>query len=237
MARYRNYLILFLLCFFCLQAGADAPAASGQKIAPELTDSPELWELDSGREGPVILVIAGIHGDEVSGIRASELLDRLPLTCGKLCWIPAANTYGAGNERRKTRDDRDLNRNFPGDPAGNSTKQLAACITQQILAIRPDLILDLHEATAWDDGWDDLGNSVIFANLDPVADLIFELLDLDDAPNLFSSPPAGSLNACFTLEYGIPVLTLEASREAPLAERIEFHLQLIEFILSFYGML
>lgn len=231
--------LLLTLPYFCFPSWAknDFPAVSSQQIAPELPDSPEIWELDTGLDGAVILIVAGIHGDEVSGIQATEQLAQLPLTCGKLFWIPAANTYGAENNQRKARDDRDLNRNFPGDAAGNSTKQLAATITQQILDLQPDLILDLHEATAWEDGWDNLGNSIIFADLDPVADLIFELLDAESAPNLFSSPPAGSLNAYFSQECGIPVLTLEASRADSLETRVEYHLQMIEYILSYYQMM
>lgn len=234
MAGKKRILILFLclLHLLCLSVSAEAVL-----IDPELRDSPELCELDTGLEGPVVLVIAGIHGDEVSGIRVAEMLDQLPLSCGKLYWIPAANTFGAENNQRKARDDRDLNRNFPGDSAGNSTKQIAACITQQIMAIQPDLILDLHEATKWEDGWDNLGSSIIFADLDPVADLIFELMDLDPAPNFFSSPPSGSLNAYFTQECGIPVLTLEAAREDPLETRIDFHMQMIQHILAYYQML
>lgn len=234
----RKRCLILLLCLvhlFCLRAGAEA--AVSYPIAPELPDCPELWKLDTGHDGPVILIIAGIHGDEAAGIQAALTLDRLPLTCGTLYWIPAANPYGAEHNRRKTRDDRDLNRNFPGDPSGNPTKQLAAQITQQILDIGPDLVLDLHEATAWEDGWDNLGSSVIFADLDPVADLIFELMDLENAPNFFSSPPQGSLNACLTQDFGIPVLTLESPRESPLDSRIQFHQTLIEFILTYYGML
>lgn len=232
--KYAWIIVFGLLCVLTLAAGAEA---FGQVIDPALPDSPELWELDTGKEGPTVLIVAGIHGDEVSGIRAAEQLNRLPLTCGKLYGIPAANTYGAEHNRRKARDDRDLNRNFPGDPGGNSTKQLAACITRQILEIQPDLILDLHEATAWEDGWDNLGSSVIFADLDPVADLIFELMDMEPAPNFFSSPPKGSLNAYFTQECGIPVLTLEAAREAPLEDRMDYHLRMVEFILDFYKLL
>lgn len=216
------FLCLILLCF--LHAGAEPV-------------SPQVRELDTGLDGPVILIVAGIHGDEVSGIYAAEELNNLPLTCGKLCWISPANPFGAEQGKRRTRDDRDLNRNFPGDPNGNSTKQLAYCITQQILELQPDLILDLHEATAWEDGWDNLGSSVIFADLDPVADLIFEMMDMEDAPIFFSSPPTGSINAWFSREGQIPVLTLEASREAPLEARMEFHRQIIVFILSYYHMM
>lgn len=230
MAGRKSVLILFLclLQLFCLTAGA---------IDPELTDSPQLYELDSGEDGPVVLIVAGIHGDEVSGIRTAGTLEELPLKRGKLYWIPAANTFGAENNRRKTRDDRDLNRNFPGKPDGNHTQQLADCITRQILEIRPDLILDLHEATAWEDGWDNLSSSVIFADLDPVADLIFELMDADPAPNFFSSPPAGSLNAYFTNECGIPVLTIEAARADTIESRMEFHGRMIGMVLDFYEML
>lgn len=227
--------LLLLLPLLCTAAGASEPSC--RPVVPEHPDSPELWELDSGKDGAVILIVAGIHGDEVSGIRAAEMLGELPLDSGKLFWIPAANLYGAENNRRKTRDDRDLNRNFPGDPDGNSTKQLAAGITREILEIQPDLILDLHEATAWEDGWDNLGNSVIFADLDPVADLIFELMDTETPPNFFSSPPTGSLNAWFSTECAIPVLTLEASREDSMEERVQFHEQMIHFVLAWYNML
>lgn len=235
--REKRYLAILICLLVLALALSPAAGAEAVPIVPEHQDSPVLWELDSGKDGSVILIVAGIHGDEVSGILAAEELTKLTIESGKLFWIPAANTYGAENNRRKTRDDRDLNRNFPGDPEGNSTKQLAAGITRQILEIQPDLILDLHEATAWEDGWDNLGNSVIFADLNPVADLIFEWMDMDTVPNFFSSPPAGSLNAYFSEECEIPVLTLEASRADSMETRMEFHRQMIQFVLFWYGML
>ena len=113
-------------------------------------------------DGPAVYVVAGVHGDEIAGWRAGNLLKNACLRAGALYIISPANAYGAANDQRKTAEERDLNRNFPGDEDGCDAARIAAEIFSDIAQRQPALLLDLHEAhEASDNGADALGNSLI----------------------------------------------------------------------------
>lgn len=226
----------------CLESSApvrceDYPLLEGT----ELENSVQV--LRGQEDGPVIYIVAGVHGDEQAGWRAGNLLKETGLTAGTLYILSPANSYGAQNDQRTTKSGRDLNRSFPGDPAGWDAQKLAAAIYADIEEKQPDLVLDLHEARAQQGQRDALGNSVIAQSLDGVGDLVLDLLLKSEAGSLcsgpitlYGSPPEGSLNQTVTLRLGIPVLTVETYREEPLAQRVRNHLELTQYILTQYGM-
>ncbi len=204
-----------------------------------------------GKEtGPTVYIVAGVHGDETAGWLAGNLLKQTTLKAGTLYILSPANTYGAGQNQRKTKSDRDLNRNFPGNPDGWDAERIAASIYADIRDKQPDLVLDLHEAIAKEDdyealgaNYDALGNSLICQSLDGIGELVLDALlssetgELCSAPlTLYGSPPVGSLNQTVTGELGIPVITVETLRAEPLAQRVQNHLELVEFALRRYGM-
>lgn len=198
----------------------------------------------NGREdGPVIYIVAGIHGDERAGWLAAEQLKRETISAGTVYIASPANQYGASNDRRKTGQERDLNRNFPGDPDGCDAEQIAYAITEDILSRKPDLILDLHEAALEDGERDFLGNSLVCESQELIDGVVFELLQwsqdtelLSQPLTLYGSPPQGSINRVMTETYGIPVITTETYRGEPLDTRIDNQLELIHHIWDYYGM-
>ena len=206
--------------------------------------------LQGESDGPSLYIVAGIHGDETAGWLAGNLLKQTTLKAGTLYILSPANPYGAGQNQRKTKSGRDLNRNFPGNPNGLDAERIAASIYTDIRDKRPELVLDLHEAIAKEDdyeslgvNYDALGNSLICHSLDGIGDLVLDALLSSEAGalcssplTLYSSPPTGSLNRVVTEELGIPVITLETLRTEPLAQRVQNHLDLVEFVLEYYGM-
>lgn len=103
-------------------------------------------------EGPVVWLCAGVHGDEVSGIeviqRIFNFLKRNPLKKGNLYAVPLINPMGFEMIKRENPyDDEDINRNFPGDPTGNTTERIASAIYNSIVETKPNLVIDLHSDT------------------------------------------------------------------------------------------
>jgi len=102
-------------------------------------------------DGPRILTIAGVHGDEMEGIVAlqdvSERLDPATLR-GTVVLIPVGNPPAFRAARRRSPlDDLDLNRTFPGDPAGSPSQRLAHHLLHDY-ALRADFVLSLHSWSA-----------------------------------------------------------------------------------------
>lgn len=194
-------------------------------------------------DGPTLYVVAGVHGDEKAGWMAGNLLKEAELKAGTLYILSPANLYGAEQDQRKTKSDRDLNRSFPGDPGGWDAQRIAAAVFADIEKRQPDLVLDLHEARAKQGERDALGNSIITQSLDGIGDLVLGMV-LDSeagalcaAPlTLYGSPPAGSVNETVTRQLGIPAITVETYREEPLERRVRNQLEILEYVLNAYGM-
>ncbi len=98
------------------------------------------------RPGPVLLVSAAIHGDEITGVEivrrllAYKFIDRIR---GTLIAIPVVNVYGFVSKSRYLPDRRDLNRSFPGSESGSMASRLANVLMQQIIP-HCSHIIDLH---------------------------------------------------------------------------------------------
>ncbi|MCW5960962.1 MAG: succinylglutamate desuccinylase/aspartoacylase family protein [Pyrinomonadaceae bacterium] len=101
-------------------------------------------------DGPTLLVLGGIHGDEVNGI---EIVRRLIFDKqakphrGTIICIPVVNVMAFLNLERKFADGRDLNRSFPGNKKGSLAAQVANSITQEIIQ-QVDYVVDLHTGGA-----------------------------------------------------------------------------------------
>ena len=91
-----------------------------------------------GRQpGPVLLVCAAVHGDEINGVEIIRRLLRfssLGRLRGTLIVVPIVNTFGFINQTRYLPDRRDLNRSFPGSATGSLTSQLAHLFSTEIVA-------------------------------------------------------------------------------------------------------
>lgn len=196
-------------------------------------------------DGPAVYVVAGVHGDEIAGWRAGNLLKNACLRAGTLYIISPANVYGAANDQRKTAEERDLNRNFPGDADGCDAARIAAVIFSDIEQRQPALLLDLHEAhEALDNGADALGNSLICDASGETGELIWEMLlasengTLCASPlTLYGSPPRGSVNRAVSDLLGIPAITVETLRTEALAQRVRNQLEIVQYVLKNKNML
>lgn len=190
-------------------------------------------------EGPIVYIVGGIHGDETAGWTAANLLKEVCPKAGTVYILSPANVYGAEHDKRTTRSDRDLNRNFPGDPEGWDAERIAASIYEDVEACSPDLLLDLHETKGPQESAperDDLRNAVIVNDVAQISDLVWELTVEGDL-TLMGSPPAGSINRTVSEQLGIPAITLETWRGEVLKERVARQIRFVEKVLTFYGML
>ena len=100
----------------------------------------------SKKPGPVVLLLAGIHGDETNGVGIiREIISQkinIPTT-GTIICIPVFNIFGYLIQTREFPDGRDLNRMFPGSANGSLASQFAYQFTKEI-APHVDYVIDFH---------------------------------------------------------------------------------------------
>ena len=98
--------------------------------------------------GPVLLVNAAVHGDELNGV---EIVRQLIFEVdhgtmrGALVCVPVVNLPGFLNSTRYLPDRRDLNRAFPGSPNGNLAERIASEFFEQVVK-KANYCIDLHTA-------------------------------------------------------------------------------------------
>ncbi len=107
--------------------------------------------IQRGKEdGPVLLLNAGIHGNELNGVEiVRELLARnfTKPEKGMVISIPTLNIFGFINQTREFPDGKDLNRIFPGSSKGSLAGIFAHHMMKEILP-HADYCIDFHTGGA-----------------------------------------------------------------------------------------
>lgn len=104
-----------------------------------------LWH--SGRPGPLLAILGGVHGDEPEGVLTADALTRIgdPVECGALIVVPVAHPAAFAADSRCCPAGGNLARAFPGDAQGAPVARVAEVLTREVLA-RADALIDLHTA-------------------------------------------------------------------------------------------
>lgn len=101
-------------------------------------------------DGPTLLLMGGVHGDEINGVAIVRDIIRKKYNKpkrGTIICIPVFNVFGYLNLSREFPDGRDLNRMFPGSANGSLASQFANKFTREIAPL-VDYVLDFHTGGA-----------------------------------------------------------------------------------------
>ena len=99
------------------------------------------------QKGPCMLVVGGVHGDEINGVEiVREAIEKKffnTLNKGSVIAIPVLNVYGFINFSREVPDGKDVNRSFPGTARGSLASRVAYTLHKNILPL-VDFGVDFH---------------------------------------------------------------------------------------------
>jgi hypothetical protein len=102
------------------------------------------------KDGPVLLLSGGMHGDEINGVETVRriITNKLfKVDCGTVICIPIVNIYGFLNFSREVPDGKDVNRSFPGSKTGSLASLIAFHLVEEILTVI-DYGIDFHTGGA-----------------------------------------------------------------------------------------
>jgi succinylglutamate desuccinylase len=233
-------------------AAALALAAPEAVIAGGTRYETSLVVRDGAEPGPTVLVMGGIHGNELAPPHAVAALSKLKLPRGRLLLVPEANRLALAANSRHTPGDRfvDLNRNFPIASRAEPRGVLATRLWRLLERSEPDWVIDVHE------GFDfrrknpkSVGNSVTYVPHARTgacsARLARQLVSAinrtvsDESKHfmLLAPGPEGSFARSATEALGVPSLVLETTRVAqPLELRVGQHQELLAEALDRIGL-
>ena len=190
---------------------------------------------DFGSEGPSVLILAGVHGDEPEGnyialALLKKWIKNFPYKL-RLTLVPCFNIEGSLLCQRTNANKVDLNRNLPtkdwsekyekerycpGPSACSETENKA--LVEWIKNNDPCFVITLHS-------WNPLINTN--GNCQPEADILAEATGYK-VSDYIGYPTPGSLGDYCGKERDIPVITYEAARGGTVKEALELHAPAIE---------
>ena len=106
----------------------------------------DVWTALAAEDGPRVVVLGGIHGDETQGVLAAGRLaiDATRLTRGSVAIVPICHEAAfSADSRTSAIDGGNLARVFPGDSSGGPTAAIAYHLFTEVLS-GADLLIDLH---------------------------------------------------------------------------------------------
>ncbi|HJM50307.1 MAG TPA: succinylglutamate desuccinylase/aspartoacylase family protein [Alphaproteobacteria bacterium] len=192
------------------------------------------------RAGPVLWVQCCVHGPEVGGpVALLRFLDKLDLKTitGTIVAVMTANpTSFRGYSRNTPIDGENLNRVFPGDPAGPHSRQTANILFRNAKRCA-DAVLDLHSggdrsfvpfyALYWNDG-------------SATAQRAGQLARAAGTPDIWASTDSWLAGTMFTnlTQQGLPALIVECGGGAQVPEaHLENYLSALNGVARAMGIL
>ena len=188
-----------------------------------------------GEGVPHVLILAGVHGDEVEGVYVGQGLlgefhKKFPYNM-KLTLIPLFNPDGVLQQRRTNEHLVDLNRNLPTKdwspeiakekyhpgPAPNSEPENQALV-KWLEKNSPHLIISLHS-------WKPMIN--VNGNCQLEADILSQETGYKISEDI-GYPTPGSLGTYCGLERNIPTITYEVERGLSFQKTLKIHVPAIQ---------
>ncbi len=187
------------------------------------------------KPGPGLLLLGGVHGDEINGIEIvrrcikNGLLDSID--AGTVIAVPLLNIYGFINFSRDVPDGKDVNRAFPGTTSGSLASRVAGALYKSLLPF-VDMGIDFHTGGRGTYNYPQI-------RYEAADERAFEMATVFGAPIMVASkPPAKSLRRAAHKNLGKSILTYEGGENLRYdGLSIERALLGVRRILTHYGFL
>ena len=245
---FKVIFIVLILLLFCFPKTALLQTTSIEYICAETDYETPVYIITTDCKEPMIMIVAGTHGNEKAGIKAAEYLkENIEIEKGTLIIIPKANILACEENVRCFPPEINLNRVYPGNTQGNSVEKLAYEIFNLMKRYDIGLLVDLHESIEfYRKNPKNYGQTIV---IDSDDDYLFELssflveemnkgiIEDGNKYQVLVDPIKGSTAYCAYYQLGIPALTFETCRKLPLSFRIEEQIKFVKIILSKWNML
>lgn len=225
--------------------GHEVSTVRNEKLLMEGTPWETVFYVTSSpAEGPTVMVIGGIHGDEPAGFLAAESIATWAIDRGTLIVLPRANIPAIAERTRNASGGSDLNRVFPGSKSSeNGTEKLAAAINDLMIEYEPLWVIDLHEALHCErQVRGGLGQTFIYPYEGSDLDIVMELVKavnrtiyLEDYEFLLLRGAAEGSTLEAAQQIGSNSLIIETCMQLPVSERVKYQRQVVSSLLYLLG--
>lgn len=134
-------------------AGQEIKPGESKEIDIKIARLPSHTQIDTPifvhralEDGPVLALMAGMHGDEINGVEIVRRMldsDLNRAKRGTVVCMPIVNVYGFLNYSREVPDGKDINRSFPGNKSGSLASRVAYHLMREVIPYI-DYGIDFH---------------------------------------------------------------------------------------------
>lgn len=235
-------LVILFLCSIFISPPVLAASVQCKTISAGTKYATPLYIISSGKPGPVVMVVGGVHGNETAGYRAAAQVKNFTVKSGTLLVIPNANKRADERGVRYISGEGDLNRAFPTTSRGSGKNTLARDIYQTVRSYNVDWLIDMHE------GYDysvsrantSVGQTIIYypsGNAGSFATQMANTLNQNISSSslrfkLLRYPITGSLARSSAQFLGAKSMIVETCSKASLSTRVTYHLTALNKLLT-----
>ncbi|MGS0764483.1 M99 family carboxypeptidase catalytic domain-containing protein [Syntrophomonas curvata] len=241
---FTPFLLLAFLVSAVLAAPAPAEASTREKVvlAGGTAYATNMYIIRSGKPGPVVMIVGGVHGNEPAGyIAAGKMIDT-EIKKGTLLVIPRANRLAIEHKTRYYGGHGDLNRDFPQGKNESADGTLSRAIWAAVKKYNVDYLMDMHEGYDYykNKSTGSVGQSLIYypnSYLKPKVSSIVNTLNGKISTNykefsLLQYPVKGSLARASAQYLGTKSFILETCTKVSLSTRVGYHQQAASILLE-----
>jgi hypothetical protein len=230
-------MLLVLLTFAVLPVNV-SKAQTEQKVvlASGTKYATNLYVIRSGKPGPVVMIVGGVHGNETAGYKAANLVKDYSIKSGTLLVVPQANKLAVEQHRRAASGGSDLNRSFPSDTI------LARSIYSAVKKYNVDWLMDMHEGYDYstNPSSSSVGQSLIYyptGNTKTIAKSILAGANSSISSSyrkfhLLYMPVSGSLSRSSGQYLGVHSFIFETCSKETLSTRVNKQLKAANILLN-----
>jgi hypothetical protein len=239
-------------CSFVYATPASSSTSPSQSDAKTVTLAPgtkyatSLYVINSGKPGPVVMVVGGVHGNEKAGYTAARKISEYKVSRGTLLVIPEANKLAIKANRRAAPGYSDLNRSFPQSSSQTPKTVLSRAIYKAIQDYDVDWLIDLHEGYDYykNTSTSSVGQTLIYYPANSakttaqaiVNDLNKGISSSYRKFSLLRYPVKGSLARAAGEYLGVRAMIFETCSKPALSTRVGYQTQAVDKLLNSLNM-
>jgi len=213
----------------------DSIKVTRETLAEGTKYATDLYIIESGKPGPVVMIVGGVHGNEPAGYTAAGHITDWDIKKGTLLVLPQANKRADERNVRYIRREGDLNRDFPQSASERADNTLSRAIWSVLKKYDVEWLMDMHEGYDYckNPSNSSVGQSVVYYPSRGTYSVVSEIRDNinDDISNsykkfsLIKYPVKGSLARAAGQYLGIHSFIFETCDNQNLSTRVNYQLK------------
>lgn len=229
-----------------VEAATTGVSVEKTQMAAGTSDATDLYIIRSGKAGPIVMIVGGVHGNEPAGYRAARIIRDYQISRGTLLVLPEANKRAVQQGVRYVSGQKDLNRCFPTDSKSTGDTKLSKDIYNALKKYKVEWLMDMHEGYNYAGlkSTSSVGQSLIYYPTASTLGTVNKILNNLNSGistsykkfKLLRYPVKGSLSRAAGQQLGVKSFIFETCTRDSISTRVNYQLKAADTLLNSLNM-